>query len=323
MAEIKTNILPNFLVIGAAKCGTTSIYHYLKQHHDVYMSPIKEPNHFSKDINPEEFSPEYKHHEKMKNLNVSKYVRGDMKEDQWGAYVQSEEDYKLLFKFAEGKKRIGEISNSYLYSKVAAENIKSTLPGVKLIAILRNPVDRAYSHYLANIRDGRALLPFRKELEQDLSKTNKGWGKSHLYIELGMYHEQIKRYKKIFGPDQFKILLQDDLKANTPKVIKEVFEFLNLESEININFKEKHNEAKVPKNIKFIHFLTQIGLKRKIFRVLPNSIQPKVKALFFKKDGREKMNIEDRKWLNSIFANEVEALSKELDRDLSHWLVIK
>jgi hypothetical protein len=320
MAEIKTNILPNFLVIGAAKCGTTSIYHYLKQHRDVYMSPIKEPNHFSKDIHPEEFSPEYKIHEKAKNLDVYKYVRGDMKEDQWGAYVQSEEDYKLLFKFAGGKKRIGEISNSYLYSEVAAKNIKSTLPGVKLIAILRNPADRAYSHYLANIRDGRAILPFRKELEADMAKPQKGWGKSHLYLELGMYSDQIKRYKALFTPDQLKILVFDDLKANTPKVVKDVFEFLDLDPEININFGEKHNEAKVPKNVKFLHLLTQTGLKRKVFRALPKSMQNSVKSLFFKSEGPEKMSTEDRKWLNDLFKTEVEALGKELNRDLSHWL---
>ena len=103
MANINENILPNFLVIGAAKCGTTSLYHYLKQHPDVYMSPIKEPNYFCTDIRPVNFSHEYKVHEDEKNLNVHKYVRGDMSELHWEAYVDNETDYKLLFKFAEGK----------------------------------------------------------------------------------------------------------------------------------------------------------------------------------------------------------------------------
>ncbi len=320
MADINTNILPNFLVIGAAKCGTTSLYHYLKQHPDVYMSPIKEPNHFSKDIHPEDFSLEYKIHEKAKNLDVHSYVRGDMKEDQWGAYVQEDEDYRLLFKFASNKKRRGEISNSYLYSQVAAGHIKSALPGVKLIAILRNPADRAYSHYLANIRDGRALLPFREELEKDLAKPVKGWGKSHLYIELGFYYEQILRYTALFGPDQLKILFFDDLKNDTPKVAKEVFEFLNLNPEIAVNFAEKHNEARMPKNVKLLHVLTQTGLKRKIFRMLPHAVQSPVKSFFFKKERPEKMSTEDRKWLVNIFQEDIHKLSKALQRDLSGWL---
>jgi hypothetical protein len=319
MAKINENILPNFLVIGAAKCGTTSIYHYLRQHPDVYMSPIKEPNHFSTDIDPEDFSPEYKLHERQKNLDVYSYVRGDMKEPQWGAYVSSEVDYKLLFKFAEGKKRIGEISNSYLYSQTAAENIHNKLKDIKLIAILRNPVDRAYSHYQANIRDGRALLPFRQELENDMAKTNKGWGKSHLYIELGLYTEQIKRFKALFNTDQLLILFFDDLKKNTPTVVDAVFKHLHLRN-IPINYEERHNEARAPKNARLIHMLTQTGLKRRVFRMLPAALQSPVKSMFFKQEAPEKMSHEDRAWLTEIFRDEIKSLESEMNRDLSHWL---
>lgn len=319
MAVINETILPNFLVIGAAKCGTTSLYHYLRQHPDVYMSPIKEPNHFSTDINPEEFSPEYKLHERQKNLDVHSYVRGDMKEPQWGAYVTSETDYRLLFRFADGKKRIGEISNSYLYSSTAADEINKRLKGVKLIAIMRNPVDRAYSHYQANIRDGRALLPFRQELEKDMAKPEKGWGKSHLYIELGMYTAQIKRYKELFTPDQLLILFFDDLKKNTPAVIDSVFKHLHLRN-IPVNYEERHNEAKTPKNTRLIHLLTQTGLKRRVFRMLPASIQSPVKNMFFKQGKPEKMSSEDRAWLTEIFRDEITKLSSEMNRDLSDWL---
>lgn len=319
MAVINENILPNFLVIGAAKCGTTSLYHYLRQHPDVYMSPIKEPNHFSTDINPEEFSPEYKLHERQKNLDVHSYVRGDMKEPQWGAYVTSETDYRLLFRFADGKKRIGEISNSYLYSHTAADEINKRLKDVKLIAILRNPVDRAYSHYQANIRDGRALLPFRQELEKDIAKPEKGWGKSHLYIELGMYTAQIKRYKELFSPEQLLILFFDDLKKNTPAVIDSVFKHLHLQN-IPVNYEERHNEARTPKNKRLIHLLTQTGLKRRVFRMLPVSIQSPVKSMFFKEGKSEKMSHEDRAWLTEIFRDEIRKLESEMNRDLSDWL---
>src|SRR5688572_14646371 len=105
---------PNFLVVGAAKCGSTSLYHYLKQHPEAYMSPLKEPNHFSTDIDPEKFSPEYKLHEKQKNLDVKKYVNSDLLTEEWEAYVHDREDYLKLFRFATGKKAIGEISNAYL-----------------------------------------------------------------------------------------------------------------------------------------------------------------------------------------------------------------
>jgi hypothetical protein len=321
MVAVNEKRMPNFLVIGAAKCGTTSLYHYLKQHPEVYMSPIKEPNHFSTDIRPESFSPDYKLHEAQKNLDVYSYVRGPMTEPQWGAYVHSETDYSLLFRLAGDKKRLGEISNSYLYSAEAAFNIHQKLKGVRLIAILRNPVDRAYSHYQANIRDGRALLPFRQELEADLSKPSQGWGKSHLYIGLGMYSEQIRRYKKYFGPDQLMILFFDDLKTDTMSVIKKVYRFLDIPDNPHVRHEDRHNEARVPKNIRLIHFLTQTGLKRKIYRMAPKKIQAPLKSLFFRKEPPEKMSKEDRVWLTGIFRNEILELSKETGRDLSHWLI--
>lgn len=320
MVEIDEHILPNFLVIGAAKSGTTSLYHYLKQHPDVYMSPIKEPNHFCSDIRPEEFSPDFVLHEKQKKLDVHAYVRGDMSEPQWGAYVQSETDYKLLFRFAKGKKRIGEISNSYLYSHEAAANIKNKLSQVKLIAILRNPVDRAYSHYLANIRDGRAILPFRQELEADLAKAQQGWGKSHLYTGLGMYADQIRRYKNHFGKDQLLILFFDDLKNDSRAVIRNVYSFLDLPTAQELTPEGRFNEARVPKNINLIYFLTQTGLKRSIFRLIPKKIQEPVKNLFFKNKPPERMREADRKWLIELFRKDIMELAQEVNRDLSHWL---
>ena len=187
METINHSYHPNFLVIGAAKCGTTSLYHYLRQHPDVYMSPIKEPNHFSTDIQPSDFSSEYKLYEKSKNLDIEKFVNGDMKEDQWGAYVHNKEQYLKLFRFAGNKKAIGEISNSYLYSNVAATQIRNEYPDMKIVAILRQPAERAYSHYMANLRDGRTVLPFRQEVEKDDAKIKHGWGISHLYYELGRY----------------------------------------------------------------------------------------------------------------------------------------
>ncbi len=320
MANINENILPNFLVIGAAKCGTTSLYHYLKQHPDVYMSPIKEPNYFCTDIRPVNFSHEYKVHEDEKNLNVHKYVRGDMSELHWEAYVDNETDYKLLFKFAEGKKRIGEISNSYLFSKEAAANIHKTLPGVKLIAILRNPASRAFSHYMANLRDGRTTLSFRQEIEADMAKPQKGWGQSHVYVEMGYYTEQVKRFKALFPPDQLLILFFDDLIANPQRVVDQIFDFLGLDKNVKIDLDEKHNEARVPKNAGFIRMLTKTGFKRRIFRLLPQGIQAPVKDMFFRKDVKLKISPEDKAWLTGIYSNDIEQLSKEVNRDLSAWL---
>src|SRR3712207_4104321 len=118
--------LPNFLVIGAMKSGTTALYYYLEQHPEIYMSPVKEPNFFSQE-------------------NAADTVT------HIGTYEQ-------LFKGASGKKAIGEASHSYLYEPRAAAEIRRYVPKVKLIAILRNPIDRAYSHFLHMVRSGTEPL---------------------------------------------------------------------------------------------------------------------------------------------------------------------
>lgn len=319
MAEKNITYFPNFLVTGAAKCGTTTLYHYLRQHPSVYMSPIKEPNHFSTDIQPIHFSAEYKKYEKSKNLDIEKYVSGEMQEEQWGAYVLNREHYIQLFKFAKGKQCIGEISNSYMFSMEAALNIKKEFPDMKIVMILRQPAERAYSHYLANLRDGRTTRPFREEVEHDDSKNLHGWSISHLYYELGLYAEQIKRFQDLFPVDQIKIFLFDDLKTDNQKLAKELFAFLGLRSDVSIDYNERHNEARIPKNPGFIKFITQLGVKRKLFRALPKAWQKKAKDSFFKEGKVPKMSNEDKKWMTTRYLNQIEQLEKLIQRDLTSW----
>ena len=320
MATDQVINLPNFLVAGAAKCGTTSLYHYLRQHPDVYMSPIKEPNHFSTDIVPENFSAEYKIYERSKNLDIEKYVNGNMSVEQWGDYVSNREHYLKLFKYVKDQKRIGEISNSYMYSTEAASNIFRDFPNMKIVMILRQPAERAYSHYMANLRDGRTTLPFREEVLHDDAKVNHGWSISHLYYELGLYTGQIKRFTNLFPAHQIKIFLFDDLKKDNKALVKELFEFLDLRTDTSIQYDEKFNEARIPKNPGFIKFITQIGLKRKIFRALPSAWQKKTKDAFFREGKVPKMSEADRKWMSSRYHQDILQLENILQRDLKHWM---
>ncbi|WP_353686678.1 sulfotransferase [Thermodesulfovibrio sp. 3462-1] len=207
---MKTNKIPNFFIVGAQKAGTTSLYEYLKEHPEIYMSPVKEPHYFAKDLDYEN-------------------MRRDMKRTT--IFIRTLEEYLELFNGVKNEKAIGEASPSYLYSKVAAYEIKKFNPDAKVIMILRDPVERAYSHYLMNLRDGlTSEKDFIKEVLSDLKKPKKGWGISHLYIELGLYYEQVKRYLDTFPKDNVKILLYEDFKLNTYEVIKDIFSFLGVEN---------------------------------------------------------------------------------------------
>lgn len=317
---MQLNKEPNFFVIGAAKCGTTTLYDFLEQHPDVYMSPIKEPHFFCSDIRIENFSDEYKKYVFSRGINIQEYVTGNMSKKYWEWYVEDFETYLKLFKNVKDEKAIGEISNGYLFSSVSAQEIKSKYPQAKIIMILRNPVSRAYSHYLANVRDGRTTLPLRQEIEADLLKTNKGWCVAHNYVEMGLYYEQVKRFLDTFPKEQVLIFLNDDLKTDAAAIGEKLFSFIGVNTAAAINYSKKQNEAKMPKSAGLIKYLTQTGLKRKIFRALPDSIQTKIKPYFFKEGKIPKMSEEDNQWLMSIFKEDIEITQTLINRDLRTWL---
>jgi hypothetical protein len=311
-------MLPDFFIVGAAKSGTTSLYHYLDEHPQVYMSPIKEPNHFCTDIKPENFSKEFIQHEKEKNLNLKKYLAGPMTEKHWGYFVTEKQDYELLFKNSEPEKVKGEVSNSYLFSKEAAQNIRKQIPAAKIIMMLRSPAERAYSHYLANLRDGKTFLSFRDELEKDQQKFPKGWGQSYLYLEMGFYYDQVKKYMDVFPASQIKIYLYDDFKKDPSTIMNDLFDFLGITQKAYAGF-QIHNEARKPLNSRLLYILSQTGIKKKIFHTIPPSLRKQVKNLFFHHKKAEPIKESDRNYLNGIYLDDISKLEKLLNRDLSSW----
>jgi hypothetical protein len=317
--ELITSNRPTFIVVGAAKCGTTSLYHYLDKHPEVYMSPIKETNHFSSDIDPENFSSEYKLHEARKHFNLDKWLAAGMPEKRWGWYVKKRDQYWQLFGGMKNEKAAGEISNSYLFSSTAAQEIKYALPDAKIIMMLRNPIDRLYSHYLANLRDGKTLLTCFEELNYDMAKIDKGWGISHLYIELGLYYQQVKRYLDTFDKENIRIYFHDDYKKDPEGLVRDMFEFIGVDKNIVVDFNEKHNEAKVPKNKYFVHLISVLGIKKKLFRLLPQSMKKKIKSSFFKNEKVTPLTIEERNKIIKYYNSDIEKLGVLVGRDLSQW----
>ncbi|HNQ12125.1 MAG TPA: sulfotransferase [Bacteroidia bacterium] len=312
--------LPNFFIVGAAKCGTTSLYHYLKKHPEVYLSPIKEPNHFCSDIDPEEFSQQYKDIEKRKRLDLETYTQGDMKREVWGYFVQDWNHYTKLFKNVKNEKAVGEISNTYLFSNVAAKNIKEKIPNAKIIAMLRNPADRIYSHYMANLRDGKTFLSFADEMEDDYRKPKKGWYVSHAYYEMGMYYEQVKRFYDQFPKEQIRIYIYDDFKVEQENIVRDMLSFLEVDANVKLDFSERHNQAAVPKNRYFMYLISATGIKKNLFRIVPQTLKRKLKSTFFKSSEIPKMTAEERQKIINIYRDDVLKLQDLLKRDLSMWL---
>lgn len=180
---------PNLFIAGAAKAGTTSLYAYLRAHPDVFFPPIKEPHYFA-DVRP---APEHRYAQRR--------------------FITRREDYLALFAGA-GKARLrGDASPSYLWSEKAPARIAEVSPEARILVLLRDPVERAWSHYLMEFREGAEHGGFLEALERDLARPRKGWAVSHLYVELGLYAEQIARYFAHFPRRQVFILELEELRA--------------------------------------------------------------------------------------------------------------
>ncbi|MEO1181468.1 MAG: sulfotransferase, partial [Cyanobacteria bacterium J06636_28] len=175
---------PTFLIIGVQKAGTTSIYMYLKQHPQVYMSPVKETNFFERDWAQ---SPADVQRRKKNGIIT------------W-------DDYQQLFDGAtDTHLAIGEASPNYMFHhQFAAEQIQTRLPDAKLIAILRNPVQRAFSDYLMHMRDAVGKQTPLAEQVRSRGST------SHVLLK-GKYYESLKHFMDVFGRSRVDVFFYDDL----------------------------------------------------------------------------------------------------------------
>ncbi len=310
---------PNFIVVGANKGGTTSLYHYLKQHPEIYLSPIKEPHYFSKDIDTGLF---HKSFASNKLQDIDGYVHGSMDVEYHAAFVRNWEHYTLLFKNCKGQKAIGELSTSYLYSSVAAYEIKKALGDIKIIIALRNPVQRAFSHYRMNLYTGNSnIFNFMQALQEDQKHEPKVWGNANLYLELGLYYAQVKRYLDTFSPGNVKIIFSEDLRNNSKHVIHELYTFIGADPEFVPDTSIQYNEVYTPRYKNLTWILNTLGIRPLMKRISGSGIKKMtVKMLYKDKAEKGTISQEEKTFLINYYKEDTEKLSALLKKDLSHWM---
>ena len=281
----------DFFIVGAPKAGTTSLYKYLNQHQDVVMSSVKEPNYFS--------------NEELESQDLYYASKN----------ITDEKDYHSLFQANGEKKKLGEASVSYLFYPKVSKRIFTYNKDAKIIIILRNPVDRAYSHYKMDFR-----LGFVKRDFEDLVLNNNQEGSLFYqqYIDLGLYHLQVKSYIDEFGSTNVCVMFYEDLKKDRATFVNNIFSFLNLKSNSNINFNLKYNKSKLPSN-NFMRYLYSISLVRKTASFLFNErLINFINKNFFRESNQE-IESKVRHKLNQVFLNDIFMLEKLLNKDLSSW----
>ena len=294
--------LPNFLIIGSAKGGTSSLHYYLRQHPQIFMPDLKEPRFFA--LEGEILN--FQNPDSAINYNSITTLR----------------EYENLFANVTNELGIGEASPLYLYSEKAARRIKHYVPDAKLMVILRNPVDRAFSCYTHLLREGYETLSFEAALKAESERRQNNWAHLWHYREAGYYYRQLKPYFELFNPEQIKIYLFDEFKQDNHAVLTDIYDFLGVDRDF-VPDMTRQNVSGMPKSRMLQKFFSQKNVFRSTIQaVMPKEIRhtvaAKIKAWNIGK--KPKLNPETRHQLMLEYRDDILQLQTLIAKDLTSWI---
>jgi hypothetical protein len=290
----------NFFVVGAARSGTTSLYNYLSVCPNVYLPLVKECNYFSR---VESLDPEvYK-----KPVEGKKY---HMK------IIKKYSDYESLYINARPNDLKGDVSPSYLWDYETAQRIYDYNPHSKIIITLRNPIERAFSHYKMHFNTGYEK---NSTFEQAISsKKNMIWGGGNMYLEMGLYYNQVKSYLDIFKKTNVLILIYENWITDINKTMNKIGEFLGTEFYHDFDLYIRHNENKQLKNVHFINFFRQQPFKSRLKKIMPDALINNLKhTLYSESKIKTKINLETFIQLKPYYQGDVKKLEELIVENLS------
>lgn len=272
--------LPDFLVIGAAKAGTTSLHHYLRQHPALFLPQTKAINYFWTEAG------EY-----------GRAVPADL-----GAYERA-------FWGSPSGAILGEVSPHYLCSAGAAAKIATDLPQVRLVVSLRDPAERAWSDYLHRTKILHEHRPFEAAVAPGAR-----------CFEWGLYHQPLRRFYDTFGRERIHVLLHDELLVDTPGTLRKLLTFLGADPDVPIDTSERHNRAAVPRSHALNRLLWPAAVKASELlpeQRRGSGIAARVLALSYRQPPP--FPPAARQSLQRRYAQDVLDTEALIERDLSHW----
>lgn len=300
--------LPSFLVIGPPKAGTTTIYRYLRSSDRVFVPSSKEPRFFN-------FWGEKIDENDPVNVNV----------------IQSLGEYRGLFSSLENNyEERGDVSPTYLYDPDVPKKVHNLIPNVKVITVLRNPVERAFSHFTFAKQKGFEPEPtsFRTAIEEDTVRVN-NFVRERPYVQIGFYWRHISRWLSFFPREKMKVMFFEDLKNEEEAFMRKMFHFLKVRPDFSLQGNVKYAKSGEPK-IRLIHnVLSNPGPVAGCFKaLLPERTLKTIRRIVdpvrtkLKNWNLEKPSLSTETYneLANVYEDDICQLEKEVDRDLSHWL---
>jgi hypothetical protein len=290
--------LPNFLIVGAPRAGTTSLYYWLTQHPSVFMSSIKEPHYYA-------------------------VVDGDSEHKAWceAEFVRSRAGYEALFDGSDGFAAVGEASTTYLQSEGAPQRIAEALgqSRVRLIAVLRNPAERAFSHYLDHLSNrSETIGRFRDALRESPQRASAEKRIDWDYLAPGFYARHIERYLRWFPRESIKIVLFEDLSTEPAVALKEICGHLGIDPAFEFDTSVRHNSSRLIAGgaVPVLAGRKFTAIRKLIPPAIRTGLIEGVKSVVMQKP---KMSAADRARLIELYRPDIQLLEKMLGRSLGHW----
>ncbi len=297
--------LPHFLLVGAPKAGTTALHVALARHPEVGMSSVKEPKFFLADGPP-----------------PSGGGPGDAKT--YSEYVWRREDYEKLWDQAKPGQLLGESTTLYLGDPRAHLRIHSLVPDAKLVAVLRDPVDRAHSNW-SHLRSA-GLEPegdFPRACMLGEGRVAEGWGPFWNYLELGRYGAQLTHLYSLFPRDQVLLLMYRDIREHPVETLDRVCSFLGIQTGLLTELPSENVTAHVSDGLvnktllRFVQSAEQGGRVTSPARHALKSVA--VKVLQREQRTRPALSFEERRLLLPHFTSDVAELEQLTGRSFAHW----
>ncbi len=286
---------PTFLVVGAGRSGTTTIHSVLAQHPDVFVPDVKAPSHF--------YCPD---------------AKGSLKP--W--YVPDPDRYAALFRGAGGATARGEVSPAYLCSPRVPDRIVAHLPDVKVIAILRNPVDRLFARYVARRRDGLENAPdLRSLLNTELARPPDLSATADTYFAAGFVSHVLSRYIGLLGRERVSLHLFDDFRADPASMRRALFSFIGVAPEAALPEIPRANASggEIANPLVRSLWTGSAGIRARVRPMVPRRLRDQAHRVVTRDVREVPFPDELRLRLTQAYAEEIDALAALLGRDLRHW----
>ena len=204
------------------------------------MSPVKEPNYFASEICMENFAEEHGQRIRQDMQAMQDYLAGPMSKERFGAVGLKWEDYLKLFRDAGDQEAIGEASVMYLWSENAAKNIAEKIPDAKIILILRDPAERAFSQYKQLANKGRTMACFSETCSEAMKTSDGKFRAFRPFLELGLYADGVKRYLDLFPRENVHIAFYEDYQRDARATFAIILGFLKVDPNFEADMSKRY-----------------------------------------------------------------------------------